>query len=140
MTAALTSSFSYVMLRRMGSSESPEAVVLHFSLVASAVLALVAAPHASVPDGRGALLMIGAGMGAGLGQIALTRAYALERAARVGGLSYLNVVLSTALGAIVLGEWPPARAVSGMALVVAGGLVVTLVGLREARSRSSESA
>jgi drug/metabolite transporter (DMT)-like permease len=130
--SALSASFSYTMLRRMGATESPEAVTLHFSLVAAAVLTTIATMHASVPDGRTLAMMLGAGASGGFAQIALTRAYALERAARVGGVSYLAVVVSAVLGAVALHEWPTPRTVLGMTLVVAGGLVVTLVGVREA--------
>jgi drug/metabolite transporter (DMT)-like permease len=131
--SSLCASFSYTMLRRMGPRESPEAIALHFSLVAAVVLTAVAAVHASVPDARSLALMLGAGASGGLAQIGLTRAYALERAARVGGLSYIAVVVSAVLGALALHEWPSARTITGMALVVSGGLVVTVVGLRDVR-------
>jgi drug/metabolite transporter (DMT)-like permease len=130
--AALCASFSYTMLRRMGPAESPEAVTLHFSLVAAAALSVIASLHASVPDARTLAFMVGAGASGGFAQIALTRAYAMEKAARVGGVSYLAVVVSAVLGAVALHEGPSARAVCGMTLVVAGGLVVTVVGVREA--------
>ena len=55
----------------------------------------------------------------------MTRAYALERAARVSGMSYLSVVTSALLGAAVLSEVPTPGALAGMALVVTGGLIVT---------------
>ncbi len=132
MASALSASFSYTMLRRMGTAESPEAVTLHFSLVAAAVLTAIAALHLAVPDGRTLAMMLGAGASGGFAQIALTRAYALERAARVGGVSYLAVVVSAVLGAVALHERPTPRTVLGMTLVVAGGLVVTVVGVREA--------
>jgi drug/metabolite transporter (DMT)-like permease len=69
---------------------------------------------------------VGAGVMGGFAQLALTRAYAMERAARVAPIGYLNVVVSAVLGALALHEWPSGRAVAGMALIVAGGLVVTL--------------
>jgi drug/metabolite transporter (DMT)-like permease len=132
--SSLCACFSYTMLRRMGSTESPEAVALHFSLVAAVVVTAVAAVHLSVPDARSLLAMVVAGAGGGFAQVALTRAYALERAARVGGMSYLAVVVSALLGALALHEWPSPRSVAGMALVVSGGLVLTLAGLRDARA------
>jgi drug/metabolite transporter (DMT)-like permease len=88
-------------------------------------LGLVALGDPRIPTGRGALAMVVAGLCAGLGQIALTRAYTLERAARVSGIGYLSVVASALLGAALLHERPTAGALLGMALVVAGGLVVT---------------
>jgi drug/metabolite transporter (DMT)-like permease len=109
----------------MGPRESPEAIALHFSLVAAAVLTVVGALHASVPDRATLGWMLGAGACGGLAQLALTRAYALGQAARVASLAYLSVVVSAVLGAVALGEWPSTRALAGMAVIVAGGLVVT---------------
>jgi drug/metabolite transporter (DMT)-like permease len=75
--------------------------------------------------------MLAAGGFGGLAQIAVTRAYALERAARVAGLAYLAVVVDAILGALALHEWPSAMTLVGMGLVVTGGLVVTLASVRE---------
>jgi drug/metabolite transporter (DMT)-like permease len=129
---AILSAFAMLMLRRLGPSESPEAVAIHFSFTSSAILSIVALPHLAWPSAGEALAILGAGVSAGLGQIAMTRAYALERAARVSGLAYLAIVVSALLGALALGEWPVPLALWGMALVVAGGLVVTVAGLRDA--------
>jgi drug/metabolite transporter (DMT)-like permease len=130
--SALSATFAYATLRRMG-SESPEAVALHFSLFAAVVLSAIGATHATVPDPATAGWMLGAGLMGGLAQLALTRAYALERAARVASVGYLTVVVSALLGALALHEWPSGRAVLGMGLVVSGGLVVTLAGGRRGR-------
>ncbi len=125
--SALSSTFAYAMLRRMG-GESPEAVALHFSLFAAVVLSAVSATHATVPDATTAGWMLGAGVMGGVAQLALTRAYALERAARVASVGYLTVVVSALLGAVALHEWPSGRATLGRALLVGGGLVVPLAG------------
>jgi drug/metabolite transporter (DMT)-like permease len=130
--AALCSTYSYATLRRIGPRESPEAIALHFSLTAAVVLSTIGAAHATVPDRASLLWMLGAGLTGGLSQIALTRAYSLGRAARVSAIAYLTVVVSALLGAVALEERPTRRAVAGMMLVVAGGLVVTL------RRRSAE--
>jgi drug/metabolite transporter (DMT)-like permease len=50
----------------------------------------------------------------------------LEHAARVSGVGYLSVVVSAALGTVFLGETPKSGAITGMALVVIGGLLVSL--------------
>jgi drug/metabolite transporter (DMT)-like permease len=80
--------------------------------------------------------MILSGLCAGLAQLAVTRAYAVEHAARVSGLNYLAVVVSALLGAAFLGERPGPQAIAGMALVVAGGLVVVLGATARAAFRS----
>jgi drug/metabolite transporter (DMT)-like permease len=134
---AFFSSVSYAILRRIGPGESPEAVALNFAVLSLPVLCAIAAVHATIPDPATLAEMIGAGALGGYAQIALTRAYSLERAARVSGLSYLNVVASSLLGAVALHEWPTTRTVSGMVLVVGAGLVLTFASLREAREQAS---
>ncbi len=127
--AAMFSANAMILLRKISPTEGPEAISLHFSLVAATVCLLLSIPHFHVPDAHDAGAMLAAGLSAGLAQLSMTRAYALERAARISGMGYLAVVVSAALGAIFLGEKPGADALLGMALVIAGGLVVTLAGV-----------
>lgn len=125
--AAFISSIAMMMLRRVGRTESPESVAVHFSLFAAAVLGFLSLFDLRMPTARDAALMVAAGVCAGFAQLALTRAYTLERAARVSGMGYLAVVASALLGGAVLRERPTTGAVAGMVLVVAGGLVVTFM-------------
>jgi drug/metabolite transporter (DMT)-like permease len=126
--SSLCTACAMLSLRRMGPNEGAEAIVIHFSTFATVVLGAFAAPHFAVPSAVDGLAVLGAGVCGGLAQLAMTRAYSLERAARVSPLGYLTVVGSTVLGAVALHEWPSATALCGMALVVAGGLVVSLAG------------
>jgi len=123
--AAFASSLAMMLLRRVGQTDAPEAVAFYFSLFAGFAMSALALPDARLPSLRTAAAMVLTGLTGGLAQIAMTRAYALESAARVGSLSYASVVATTALGAAFLGERPPATAVAGTGLVIAGGLVVT---------------
>lgn len=128
--AAFATSIAMMMLRRVGRTEDAEVIVFHFSLFAAVVNGLVALTDLRMPTARDAGMMLAGGLCAGLGQLTMTRAYALENAAKVSGMSYLSVVASAALGGVVFGERPGPTAVAGMLLVVAGGVVVTF-----ARSR-----
>jgi drug/metabolite transporter (DMT)-like permease len=125
--AAFFSSIAMMMLRRVGRTENPEAIAIHFSVFAGVVMMLLSSFDLRMPALRDAGFIVAAGICAGFGQLALTRAYALERAARVSAMGYLAVVASAVLGAFVLGERPTLGAVAGMALVVAGGLVVSFM-------------
>lgn len=132
--AAFFSSVAMLGLRKVGQRESAESIALHFSTTAAIVLTLVALPGLALPSARELAAMVGAGICAGSAQIAMTRAYTVERAAVVASYGYLNVVVTALLGVLVLGEQPDAKALVGMALVVASGLVVTLAGVREERT------
>ncbi len=123
--ASFCSSLAMMMLRRLGKSETAESIAVHFSLFAAAALAILSAFDLRMPSLRDGLCMIAAGVCAGFAQIAMTRAYALERAAPVSAMGYLAVVASALLGAAMLHERPTVSAMLGMALVVAGGIVVT---------------
>lgn len=128
--AAFTSACAMMMLRRIGQRESPEAIAIHFSVFAAVVFLLASMPFIKVPTPREAAYMTGAGLSAGFAQLAMTRAYALERAAHVGSIGYLGVVISALLGALALHEWPTLGATVGMLLVVAGGLVIAFSAAR----------
>lgn len=118
-------SIAMMLLRRVGPTETSEGIAMHFSLFAAAALGLLSLTDLRMPTARDACFMVVAGICAGFGQIAMTRAFSLERAARVSGVSYLSVIASALLGAAVLHERPTLGALLGMALVVSGGLVVT---------------
>jgi drug/metabolite transporter (DMT)-like permease len=123
--AAAFTSVAMMLLRRVGQTESAEAIAFQFSLFAAATFTVFALFDPRLPKGKDTIFVLAAGVCAGFGQIAMTRAYALERAARVSGMSYLAVVASAVLGAVVLGEVPTASALTGMALVIGGGLLIT---------------
>lgn len=124
--ASVFAAFAMMSLRRVSAGQNVEAIVVHFSLTATAALLLVAlAARAPLPDAVEALPMVGAGLCAGVAQLAMTRAYAMAHATRVSGVGYLAIPISALLGAALLHEWPTKLAVLGMALVVAGGVLIT---------------
>jgi len=125
--SAFFTSIAMMMLRRAGRTETAEVIALHFSLFAAAVLLGLSLIDLRMPAPRDLGLIFAAGICAGFAQLAMTRAYTLESAARVSGIGYLSVVTSAILGAVALGERPTAGALAGMALVVAGGLLVTFM-------------
>lgn len=133
---AVASALAMIWLRKLGAGgrhASPEAIATHFSLVAGAAMLALSIPGFKVPDATGALLLLGTGLSGGLAQLAMTRAYALDQAARVGTVGYLGIALSHVLGAIVLGEAPGPHQVAGATLVTAAGVGLALGALRGAR-------
>ena len=63
-----------------------------------------------------------------MSQIALTRAYALDRAARLGAVSYVGVVLTYALEAVLMNRAPTVVQLAGAGLVVAAGVLTVTAG------------
>lgn len=133
---ALGGAASYAMamvyLRRVGPNESSEAVALHVSLVAGGFAVILLAGQAGTGATAAAAIdwsgihwwaVAVAALTGGVSQIAVTRAYALERAARLGAVSYAGVLMTYTLEAVALARVPTLTQLAGAGLVVAAGLL-----------------
>jgi drug/metabolite transporter (DMT)-like permease len=130
LTASLFSALAMMFLRKMraGSSasapESTEAIALHFGLVAFTVFLGINLVYFRMPAPIDLAYLAIAGLSGGVAQLAMTRAYALTEAARLGALGYVGTVLSL-LGAFVfLDERPTILQVLGSLLVIGAGTVL----------------
>ena len=117
-----------IWLRRIGPGESHEAIVLHFSLVGLATMVTLALPVWRWPDCAGGLALLGAGLGGGGAQLAMTRAYALQRAAPVTAISNLGVVFTYLLAIPLFGDLPTPWQLAGATLVIAATVLLTADG------------
>ncbi len=130
-SGAVFFALAMIWLRKLGPNESGEAVVFHFSVVAAVVMLGLSLPGWQTPDRTSLLFVLGTGLSGGLAQVAMTRAYALDRAARVSALGYLSIVLTHALAIPLFGERTTLLQVMGTALVIGGGLLVSYDARRE---------
>jgi drug/metabolite transporter (DMT)-like permease len=123
---ALAFSVAIIWLRRIGPRESSEAVALHMSLVGGAVLSAVAlAGGFQLPRGGEWLALGAGGLAGGLAQVAMTRAYALETAARVSAMSYLGVAFTYLLETVLLRHAPGLAQLAGAATICVAGVLVS---------------
>jgi len=134
MAGAILYAFAMIWLRKMGPGETGSAVVLHFSTVGLCAMLVFAIPVWVWPDGRGTLLLLGAGLTGGGAQIAMTRAYSLHRAAPLAALSGVGIVLMHLFAIPVFGERPGSWQVAGSILVIAASLMLA----RSGHSRSPQ--
>jgi drug/metabolite transporter (DMT)-like permease len=134
---AVSSALAMIWLRRIGPNESSEAIVFHFACIGAVTMILASVPVWRTPDARQALVLAGTGFCGGLGQLAMTRAYALDRAARVSALGYSGVVFTRALGFPFFGEVPTLTQILGSILVIASGVILSFGGAALARLRRS---
>ena len=121
---ALLYAFAMMLLRRLGAGESGEAVVLHFSLVALVTTVALSIPVWRTPSPRAALFLLGTGMAGGGAQLAMTRAYSLDSAARVSALTYLGILFTVLLAIPVFGERPSLAQALGALAIIAAGLLL----------------
>jgi drug/metabolite transporter (DMT)-like permease len=121
LVAAGTAALAMTSIRRLGSSESSEAIVAWFQTFGAVVIGTLAIPGMMLPGAGDLALLVVSGVSATIAQLAMTRAYAADAAARVGGMNYLNIVASVSLGVVVFGERPDPVALAGIAAIVASG-------------------
>jgi drug/metabolite transporter (DMT)-like permease len=134
--ASVLSAIAMVSLRRLGATETPEAVVVHFSLWAGAILTVATIPFFVMPTPLQLALLVGSGIFATAAQVAMTKAYALDRAARVGGAGYLGVVFSAAFGLLFFDEALAPTTLAGIALVLLAGTLLWRDARREGDVRA----
>ncbi len=122
-----------VSIRRIANTEPAPRVVFYFSALSTLIAAVPLAWSWSAVSAPALALLVAIGVLATLGQLCLTRAYALAPAARVGAFTYVAVVFGGLIGWALWDEGPDAASASGMALVVACCL---LAGWRGPRTRA----
>lgn len=143
LSTGATGAVAMVSLRRL-SRETPEAVVVHFSAVAAAVTGALTvldiARHGwpSALSGSHVVSLVATGLCATSGQLLMTRAYALDRAARVGATGWMQVVFALLLDRLVVGRTPPIATLAGIAcIVVASGVLLVDAHRDERRLRAA---
>ncbi|MBI2389107.1 MAG: DMT family transporter [Deltaproteobacteria bacterium] len=128
---ACCSAVAMIFLRRLGPRESAEGVSLHFAVWAALATFVVGLPWVRVPSVGAAVALVVAGFSGGAAQVAMTKAYGLDKAARVAAFGYSGLVISQILGVLFLDEVPGLRQVAGAALVILSGLFLVGGALRE---------
>jgi drug/metabolite transporter (DMT)-like permease len=134
---AFSSAVAMIFLRRLGPRESAEGVSLHFAFWATLLTFVIGIPWLRVPSWPALISLVLAGVSGGFAQVIMTKAYGLDKAARVSAMGYSGVVMSQIFGVLVLHESPSVRQLAGAGLVVTSGLFLVGGALRESTARSS---
>ena len=111
-------------------------------LVGSAVMSL-ALPYAWVaPSPKGLFLFALIGVTSGIGHFSTIKALEYAPASLLAPFAYIQLLWVSILGALVFGDFPDGLTLLGMAIVVAGGLLVVVSrrgGLRSASKVASKT-
>ncbi len=118
--------FAMLLVRRLVHSERSSTIVLYASIT-STVIALMSLPFGWVPlTTTQTLMLVGAGIAGGVGQILMTEAFRNADVSVVAPFEYVSLILSIAVGFLVFQDVPTTEMLIGGAIVVAAGIFIIL--------------
>ncbi len=138
---ALFSALATVFVRKMVQVETVTAIVFYFS-VNAALLSLVTLPWGWVaPSPWVAVMLVGAGILGGIGQILMTTSYRYADASVIAPFEYASMLFSLVIGYFIFDEAPTLVMLGGAALVMLAGVIIILrehqLGLERDRQRQA---
>ncbi|MES2489879.1 MAG: DMT family transporter, partial [Pseudomonadota bacterium] len=113
-----------VSIRRISDTEPAPRIVFYFVAMATVISSIPMLWAWQTPSTTTLLQLIGAGLTATVGQLCLTRAYALAPAARVGPFTYAAVIFSALIAWLIWDERMDAWSALGSLLVIATCVMV----------------
>jgi S-adenosylmethionine uptake transporter len=138
--SGMLAAVAYLQVTALGRVGEPGSrVVLYFSISGVLMGAGLAAAMGGLRrhDARGALLLLAIGLLATAAQWMMTRAYATGGTLGIAALQYLGIGFSFVFGVWLFKDAITTMALAGMALIIAAGVVATLLrGTKIARSES----
>lgn len=132
---AFGSGLAYTIVRKLAPTEHPAVIVLYFPMVCVPATLILGGSSFVWPEPTIWLALIGVGVFAQLGQLALTYAMRSDTASRATSLSYLQIVFAAVLGMLFFNETPNLETVLGAALILLGAAANTVL-KRHADKRS----
>lgn len=134
LASGVMSALAVLQVAALGRTGEPEyRIVFYFSGAATAAGAVMAAlenqgwPPALFHSVQDAVVLLATGALATLGQMAMTRAYAIGRPLANASLQYLGIVFSFAYGVLLFDDPVTPVAIAGMGLIVAAGVAATFL-------------
>ncbi len=140
--SGMTAALAYLQVTTLGRRGEPETrIVFYFALGGVLAGATSMAWTGLSPHGlRGAGLLLAVGLLATLGQLMITRAYAIGSTLSNAGLQYAGILFAALYGVALFGEHLSWMSFVGMLLIVLAGLASTLLSrLPRAAHPSAES-
>ncbi|MAN89185.1 MAG: EamA family transporter [Algoriphagus sp.] len=142
-SACMVSAAAMLTVRNLVKTERSATIVIYFSLV-STVIGLASMPFGWLPLSlEEALILMGAGVCGGVGQILLTESYRHAELTTVAPFEYSSMILSIAIGFLVFHEVPTIEMLIGGSIVTAAGIFIIyrehMLGLDRAKVRKVSS-
>ncbi|WP_377509785.1 DMT family transporter [Octadecabacter sp. R77987] len=122
--SACLAALAQVFVKSMAGRESTAAIVFYFALTAS-VLSLFTLPFGWVwPTWQEAVLLVGAGIVGGIGQILLTSSYRFAEAGVLAPFTYVSMLWSIIIGYVWFLEIPTPQMLFGAGLIILAGVII----------------
>ncbi len=132
--AGVVYAFFLIATRKLAGSAPAAVTLAHTALVGALVMTVVLPLVWTTPGPADLGLMAAMGLIAAAGHFFLIRAYDHAPASLLAPYSYSEIVMATAIGFAVFGDFPDLWTWCGIAVIVASGIYVSL---RERRARES---
>ncbi|QYO78951.1 DMT family transporter [Devosia salina] len=140
---AILSAFAMLQVRTLVQTERTETIVTYFFISAS-VISLCTIPLGWVwPTPEQAVLLVGAGVFGGLGQLLLTSCYRHADMSVIAPFEYTSLLLTIIIGFVIFADVPTITMLVGALIIVASGIAVILrehwLGLDRSKARQANT-
>ena len=138
--SGIFSALAYLQVSALAKAGEPETrTVFYFSLGATLVGAVgMLVMGTSAWDGLHAWWLLPIGLLAVLGQLCMTRAYASGATLVVANLQYMGIVFAGIYSIVIFGDQLPLLGWAGMGLIIASGIVATMLRAKAAPQNPPE--
>jgi drug/metabolite transporter (DMT)-like permease len=126
LASALFSSLAMMKVKQLSLTEPPDRISFYFLLNGMLFAAPLALPVWRMPDLPQLLLLAVIGGISCLGQLCLSRGYALGQFSKMAPMDFFRLPLAVLLGFALFAELPDLPAFAGMAIIVAASLFILL--------------
>lgn len=127
--SGVLAAIAYLSVRQAGETNPPSTIVFYFSIVSTAITAcMLPFEHGVAPASPLIwLVLVSIGVFATLGQLYMTRAYAIGPTVTVAVTAYASPLFSSLLGVLFLKQRPDAMGWLGMGLILACGIALPAI-------------
>ncbi len=125
---------AYVTVRHLHQTESSWVIAFHFASISSLLALPLMTLNFVPPTPFQWLALLGAGVFGTGGQIFMTVSYRYEEAARLAPFSYVGVAMSFIYGLMFWRETPDIYKFIGMVLIVAAGIHIARLNLKDRKA------
>jgi drug/metabolite transporter (DMT)-like permease len=120
---ALGSSFAYVIVRKLSQSEDSSVIIVYFPMVALPISLFLVWSDFVWPNFNVAILLLFVGIFTQIGQYGLTKSMQTQEAGKASGYSYVQIIFSALIGALVFNEIPSYWTYIGASFIITGAVI-----------------